>query len=508
MLLDTPGSACRTNGIGAVQQHLSVRHPRAVGRAHPLAGERGSWSRFDLDAAVAFEGPGDILIAVVNRTAGVTPATFPAVIDQSSASQGRSWAGFGAVPGDPPEFPLPNFGVIDSFGQAFAGNWLVRGFGTAIFPCENPADVPWLSASPAAGTTAASAQSQVTVSLDSTGLASGNYGALLCLESNDPDTPLIEIPVSLEVEPSARIEVSETALSGAAEVNGSAQTSFEIGNGGDAQLDWTVDTFDNGLGDTCQPPAAVSWLSIDPAAGSTAPDDSDTVSVTMDAAGLSAGTHDATVCVFSNDPLLPLVSLPVSFEVSLIPQAITFGELSDRILGAAPFTAIATADSGLDVTFASGTGMVCSVAADEVTLLAPGTCTIIASQAGDGVYAEALDVSRSFQVIDPTVTIAPGTLSLAWIDEVYLVQLTASGDASVAPFTFAVTAGTLPDGMTLDGEGELSGIPIEAGEFVFTVTATDSTPGTDGGPFSGSRVFTLDVIDPIIFLDGFEAIED
>ncbi len=75
--------------------------------------------------------------------------------------------------------------------------------GTAV--CSNPADVPWLSVSPASGTTTAGASTPVTVTFDSTGLAAGAYGANLCITSNDPDpgpgngTDLVVVPVSLTV---------------------------------------------------------------------------------------------------------------------------------------------------------------------------------------------------------------------------------------------------------------------------------------------------------------------
>jgi subtilisin family serine protease len=65
--------------------------------------------------------------------------------------------------------------------------------------CDGPGDVPWLSVSPASGSTAAGASSEVTVSFDSTGLAVGEYAAVLCVTSNDPATPLVQVPVSLSV---------------------------------------------------------------------------------------------------------------------------------------------------------------------------------------------------------------------------------------------------------------------------------------------------------------------
>jgi hypothetical protein len=163
-----------------------------------------TWSVFNLVTPVTFSGPGDILIAVVNRTAGVAAGTFPAVIDQTSTSQVRSWAGFGAgATGNPPVLPPATFGTVDSFG--IPGNFMVRGFGQSDSPCSSPADVPWLSVSPGNGTTAAGGSTPVNVGFDSTGLAPGAYLANLCVLCNDPDpgpgngTELVVVPVELNV---------------------------------------------------------------------------------------------------------------------------------------------------------------------------------------------------------------------------------------------------------------------------------------------------------------------
>jgi hypothetical protein len=65
--------------------------------------------------------------------------------------------------------------------------------------CGAPSDVPWLSVSPESGSTAAGGSSEVTVSFDSTGLDPGVFEALLCVASNDPVRPLVQVPVSLTV---------------------------------------------------------------------------------------------------------------------------------------------------------------------------------------------------------------------------------------------------------------------------------------------------------------------
>jgi hypothetical protein len=157
-----------------------------------------AFSIYPLPAAITLDGPGDVLIAVVNRTAGTGAGTFPAAIDQT-ASQVRSWIGlYGGNPADPPVLPAPTFGTIDSFG--FPGNWMVRGLGThQAGACAAPTDVPWLSVSPVSGSTPAGATTTVDVTIDATGLAPGIYQGFLCVNSNDPDTPLVQVPVDLTV---------------------------------------------------------------------------------------------------------------------------------------------------------------------------------------------------------------------------------------------------------------------------------------------------------------------
>jgi hypothetical protein len=217
-----------------------------------------TWSTYTLAAPATFNGPGDILIAVVNRTAGVAAGTFPAVLDQTPPSQQRSWAGFGAVPGNPPDFTtFPTFTLIDAF---FPGNWLVRGFGTGNFPCENPADVPWLSVDPTTGTTGAAGTTNVSVTFDSTGLTPGDYSAFLCIESNDPDTPLVELPVMLEVSSLPTIEVDIDEIESTQETDTQTTHTMVISNTGEANLNWY---FEEAEGMMAGPvPAIMSSLTV------------------------------------------------------------------------------------------------------------------------------------------------------------------------------------------------------------------------------------------------------
>jgi hypothetical protein len=89
----------------------------------------------------------------------------------------------------------------------------IPGGGPPPSACEDPAEISWLSVSPATGTTIAGDTDSVTVNFDATGLMPGLYEATLCINSNDPVTPLVEVPVSMDL----------TVPANAAEVAGTVQ---------------------------------------------------------------------------------------------------------------------------------------------------------------------------------------------------------------------------------------------------------------------------------------------
>jgi subtilisin family serine protease len=70
----------------------------------------------------------------------------------------------------------------------------------------------------------------------------------------------------------------------------------------------------------CDTPTDIPWLSVSPTSGTTAAGESSEVTVTFDATGLAAGTYEAQLCVNSNDPANPRVTVPVTLEVLDVPM--------------------------------------------------------------------------------------------------------------------------------------------------------------------------------------------
>lgn len=83
-------------------------------------------------------------------------------------------------------------------------------------------------------------------------------------------------------------------------------------------------------------------------------------------------------------------------------QSIDFATPGTQLLHNNPFRPVAITSSGLPVTFRSTTPTVCTAEETDtgwdVTLLAIGNCTLIASQSGDGAFNQAQPVERTFPV--------------------------------------------------------------------------------------------------------------
>jgi hypothetical protein len=91
---------------------------------------------------------------------------------------------------------------------------------------------------------------------------------------------------------------------------------LDIGNVGTGDLDWSIDEVNGTLAaGSCDVPDDIPWLTLNPDAGTTPPSVTTSVDVTYDSTGYAAGTYTGDLCVFSNDPDEPLVTVPVEMIV-------------------------------------------------------------------------------------------------------------------------------------------------------------------------------------------------
>lgn len=70
-------------------------------------------------------------------------------------------------------------------------------------------DCPWLNVSPASGSVAPADSDEITVTIDTSGLAEGDYSAEIVIANNDPDENPVIVPVTLHVVPVPTLELFE-----------------------------------------------------------------------------------------------------------------------------------------------------------------------------------------------------------------------------------------------------------------------------------------------------------
>jgi hypothetical protein len=126
-----------------------------------------------------------------------------------------------------------------------------------------------------------------------------------------------------------------------------------------------------------------------------------------------------------------------TFVVHHISQTISFAAISSQPVNTTlPLSA--TASSSLPVTFVSTTTSVCTVSGDTASLIAKGTCSIWATQAGNDVYAAAVNVGHSFSVSPVSQTI---NFTAIPAGQIAATSLTLSATASSnLPVTFSSTS--------------------------------------------------------------------
>ncbi|MFH1842474.1 MAG: choice-of-anchor D domain-containing protein, partial [bacterium] len=201
----------------------------------------------------------------------------------------------------------------------------------------------------------------------------GHFEGSLELTSNDPDQPLVTVPLTGDGVTPPQISVAPDSLQATTWETSTVSTSMTIHNLGQQPLEWTISAqeesgdavaksaaspgrrtdggalpgksdkagnpgsrkpkgsgLETAIGPSAEaaPPAVgvtlgeavilitdVNWIYVNFPTGSTAPGDSAVVTVTLGSSILPTGIHSAILFIDSNDPSTPQVAVPVTLQV-------------------------------------------------------------------------------------------------------------------------------------------------------------------------------------------------
>ena len=187
------------------------------------------------------------------------------------------------------------------------------------------------------------------------------------------------------------------------------------------------------------------------------------------------GTDGQTV--YSNSATLQVSAAPV--VTSVTPAAgPTSGGTAITITGQYFTGATAVTIGGNPVTSFS------VVSATSITAVVPAgnvgpADVVVINPDGTGTKTGAFTYQAPAVVMSPAAGALPGAV----VGTAFSQTVSASG--GTAPFTYAVTTGTLPAGLSLDpATGAIVGTPTVAGSYSFTVTATDAANQTASAAYT------------------------
>ena len=233
-------------------------------------------------------------------------------------------------------------------------------------------------------------------------------------------------------------------------------------------------------------------FSVDASSGAGVCTVTGTNGTTVNYAGAGSCVIDANQAGNASYAAAPQVTQTITVN-PLQAQSISFTAPATGYVGESATLTATGGGSGNPVVFSvdssSGSG-VCTVSGDTVSYTAAGSCVIDANQAGNTSYAPAPQVSQTITVgAGLVITTSILNPAFVFVGQAYGTTLAAAG--GVGPYTWSLAAGSsLPPGLTLYPNGQITGTPTLGGQYSFTAAVTDS----ESPPVTVTAQFTLFVI--------------
>jgi hypothetical protein len=183
-----------------------------------------------------------------------------------------------------------------------------------------------------------------------------------------------------------------------------------------------------------------------------------------------AGTNTIGGCSGTGGGCPTITLAPLTLPNGTV--GVAYGQTITPSGGAAPYTfdvASGALPTGLTLTSAG-------VLAGTPTAAGAFTFTVRATDANFCVatlpYTVTIAAAPPIPPICPTITLSPLMVPGGTVGAAYTQTIT--GNGGLGPYSFGVTVGALPAGLTLTSAGVLAGTPTAAGASTFTVQGTDA----------------------------------
>jgi uncharacterized protein (TIGR03437 family) len=357
---------------------------------------------------------------------------------------------------------------------------------------------PWLKVSQSGSTTPGS----LSVSVNIASLAAGTYSGTITVTAAGASNSPLSYGVTLIVAGQPTLSVGPPSLTFGGQVGGANPASQSI----------QVASTAGSLSFTASATSTGNWLSVSPTSGTTNP--AATLTVSVNTAGMLAGTYNGTITIAAPGASNPSVSVPVT--LTLGSNALTVGpttmSFAYQIAGTAPaaqtltvgststalsFTA-ASGASWLSVTPTSGTTLTTLSVSVLTAGLTPGTYTSAVTITATGAANSPLKVPVTFTVTaQPAIVAAPGTLAFSYqTGGTAPVSQNLAISSSNTPFSFTAAAGAswlsvLPTSGTTPASLGVSVNTAGLTPGTYTSAVTITAPGASNSPLTVPVTFTI-----------------
>ena len=166
----------------------------------------------------------------------------------------------------------------------------------------------------------------------------------------------------------------------------------------------------------------------------------------------------------------------LTITTASLPSA-TLGVGYDSFVNAAgapaPFTWSVTSGSlPAGLTFAASSTSTSAEITGTPTVLGTSNFTVQVTDSSDATVTQALSITVNKA---PPLSVATGSLPNGTVDQPYPSNQILQASSGVAPYTWSLTNGVLPFGLSLAPSGLISGTPVATGTYNFTVQVVDSS---------------------------------